>query len=220
MSSLIFHTDQTQVIVATDTLATHPDGRPLKFISKTFIVPHLNLIMSGVGSGAFLGRWFVYMNDSMIVRGIDNLDYHTPRALRMLWQRHREQFTIPDEITTTVYHFGFSEVTRLIHSYAYRSTADFTSERLESFGLRYKPECQPPTPYNLPQDFVTMMNEQRAVQAGKPKDERLYIGGEIEVHYLSTNGFSVFTLHRFPDYEQDETTIFDGCRNLDDQQSP
>ena len=88
MSSLIFWTDEKQVLVATDTLATHPDGRPLKFTSKAFIVPHLKIIMSGVGVGGFLARWFVYMNDSLIVHGIDNLNYHAPRALRMLWQQH------------------------------------------------------------------------------------------------------------------------------------
>ena len=82
MSSLIFYMDETQAAVATDTLATHPGGRPLKFVTKAFILPHLKLIMAGVGTGGFLSRWFVFMNDSIIVRGIDNLDYHTPRALQ------------------------------------------------------------------------------------------------------------------------------------------
>src|SRR5437879_2931383 len=109
MSSLIFYTDETQVVVATDTLAAHPDGRPFKFASKAFVVPHLQLIMAGVGTHGFLGRWFVFMNDSMIVRGIDNLNYHAPRALRMLSQRYKQELSIPDDITTTVYHFGFSE---------------------------------------------------------------------------------------------------------------
>ncbi len=95
MSSLIFYTDETQVLVGTDTLATHPDGRPLKFATKAFIVPHLKLIMAGTGTGGLLGRWFVFMNDSTIVRGIDNLNYHAPRALRMLWQRHKQELSIP-----------------------------------------------------------------------------------------------------------------------------
>jgi hypothetical protein len=197
MSSLIFYMDETQVVVGTDTLATHPDGRPFKFSTKAFIVPHLKLIMAGVGTAGFLGRWFVFMNDSLIVRGVDNLNYHTPRALRMLWQRYKQELSIPDRITTTVYHFGFSEDTGLIHSYAYRSISDFTSERIEPYGLRFKPECQVPANYSLPQDFITIMDEQRAVEASKPKEERLYIGGEIELHYLSKDGFRVYTLHRF-----------------------
>jgi len=49
MSSLIVATDETQVLVVTDTLATHPDGRPLKFTTKAFVVPHLNLIIAATG---------------------------------------------------------------------------------------------------------------------------------------------------------------------------
>jgi len=217
MSSLIFYMDETQVLVATDTLATHPGGRRLKFVTKAFIVPHLKVIMAGVGTGGFLARWFVFMNESVIVRGIDNLDYHTPRALRMLWRQHKQELSIPDGLTTTVYHFGFSEETGLIHAYAYRSTGDFTSEKLEPYGLRLKPECQVPTDYSLPQDFITIMDEQRIVQASKPEEERIYIGGEIEVHYLSKSGFQAFTLHRFADYDCDEQAIFDGCQSLDNQ---
>jgi hypothetical protein len=78
--------------VATDTLATSPDGKPLKFTTKAFILPHLKMIIAGTGAGGFLGRWFVRINDGLIVRGIDNLDYHTPRDLASMWQRHKEEF--------------------------------------------------------------------------------------------------------------------------------
>ena len=140
--------------------------------------------MAGVGTGGFLARWFVFMNESMVVRGIENLDYHTPRELRLLWQQHKQELSIPDGLTTTVYHFGFSEETGLIRAYAYRSANNFMSEKLEPYGLRFKPQCQVPANYDLPQDFITIMDEQRTVQASKPEEERI-IGGEIEVHYLA-----------------------------------
>jgi hypothetical protein len=209
MSSFIAYTDETQALVATDTLATHPDGRPFKFATKAFIVPQLKLVMVGVGVAGFLGRWFIRISERLIVRGIDHLNYHTPAVLASLWQGYRQELSIPDGITTTVYHFGFSEDAGLIHSYAYRSISDFTSERLEPYGLRFKPECQVPANYSLPQDFITIMDEQRAVEASKSKEERLYIGGEIEVHHLSKDGFHVYTFHRFEDYARDETAIYD-----------
>jgi hypothetical protein len=56
-----------------------------------------------------------------------------------------------------------------------------------------------------------MMDEQRTIQASKPKDQRVYVGGEIHIHHLSENGFSVCTLHRFEDYMRDETAIYDAC---------
>ena len=42
--------------------------------------------MAGTGAGGFLGKWFIEVNDPMIVKGIDNLDYHTPQALARIWQ--------------------------------------------------------------------------------------------------------------------------------------
>lgn len=213
MSSLIFFADENQVLVATDTLATLPDGTPFKFTTKAFIVPHLKLIIAGTGAGGFLGRWFTRISESLIVQGIDNLNYHTPGVLASLWQGYKQELSISDTITVTVYHFGFSEATGLIHLYAYRSAHSFNSERLEPYGLRVKPECPIPNDYSLPQDLPTLMEKQRTIQASKPKNERLYIGGEIEVHHLSKAGFQVCTFHRFEDYARDETAIYDNFRN-------
>ena len=54
-----------------------------------------------------------------------------------------------------------------------------------------------------------MMREQRQIQANKPKEERLYIGGEIQIHHLDKNGFKVFTLDRFEDFEAHQTAIYE-----------
>jgi len=53
VSSLIFHTEQEQAIIATDTLAVSPGGRPLTFTSKGFHVPHLRMVIAGTGCGGF-----------------------------------------------------------------------------------------------------------------------------------------------------------------------
>src|SRR5205807_7567982 len=124
-------TDETQVIVATDTLATHPDGRPIKFTTKAFVVPHLNLIMACTGLMGFLGRWFVRVNDMVIAKGIDNLDYHAPRILSDLWQGCKQELSIPEDLTASIYHFGISENTGLVHSYRYKSVENFRSDRIE-----------------------------------------------------------------------------------------
>jgi hypothetical protein len=210
MSSLIFFTDETQALVATDTLATSPDGRPARFTTKAFIVPHLKLIIAGTGAGGFLGRWFIRINDGAVVRGIDHMNYHTPSILASVWPGFKQEFSIPG-ITTTVYHFGFSEETGLIRSFAYRSTNDFRSEPIV-YGLGRKPECPVPDDYQLPRDVRKMMDDQRIIQASQPKEERLYIGGEIMIHHLYRDGFSVYPLHRFEDYASDETAIYENFR--------
>jgi hypothetical protein len=212
MSSLIFHTEPEQVFVATDTLATSPGGEPFMFTTKAFVVPHLRMIMAGTGAGGFLGRWFVRVNDRMIVRDIDHLDYHAPHALGELWSAFRGEYSLPDGITTTAYHFGFSVEDGLIHSYAYRSVNDFRSERLQGYGIRVKPECNVPPNYQLPTDIRKMMDEQRSIQSARPKDERVYVGGEIIVHHLTESGCAIYALGAFEDYGSDEEAIYRNFR--------
>jgi hypothetical protein len=213
MSSLIFYTEENQVLVATDTLATSYEGKPFMFTTKTLIVPHLRMIACATGAGGFLGKWFVQINDRMVVRGIDHLDYHTPDSLAALWREHKEECSIPDDGTVTVYHFGFSEEESLIHSYAYRSTNNFRSEPFLQYGLGVKPECQVPERYELPKDIRKMMDEQRAIQSSRPVQERVYIGGEIQIYHLTTSGFSVYTIDRFNDYNSDEQAIYENFRS-------
>jgi hypothetical protein len=210
MTSLIFFTDETQVLTATDTLATSPDdkGRPLMFTTKAFIIPHLQLIMCGTGVGGFLGKWFIEVNDRMVVRDIDNLDYHTPKALGYLWQKFRDEYFIPDYLTTTVYHFGFSEMDGKIHNYVYRSVNNFISENI-LYGIGVKPICHPPENAGFPMIIKSLMDEQRALQQSLPKNERVYIGGKIQVHHLTKAGFSVYILDQFEDFESVQQEIFD-----------
>lgn len=218
MSSLIFATDEVQAFVATDTLATSPDGEPFLFTTKAFAVPHLRIIMAGTGIGGFLGKWFVQVNDRMVVKGIDHLDYHTPEALSPLWQAHKVECSMPDDFTTTVYHFGFSEEDGLIHSYAYRSVNNFQSERLQ-YGFGVKPEAEIPEPYQLPTDVRRIMDSQRAIQSTRPKHQRVYVGGEIVVHHLTEQGFSIYVLDQFKDYELNEQAIYENFQTQRDSAS-
>lgn len=210
MSSLIFLTEPEQAFVATDTLATSgaDHGQPFMFTTKAFIVPHLRMIMCGVGVGGFLGKWFVEVNDRMVVRDIDHLDFHTPGNLAAFWLNFKETLSVPtNNFQTTVYHFGFSEKDGVIRSYAYRSTNDFKSEPRQ-YGLYVKPHCDVPNPYSFPSDIKPMMNEQRRIQGALPQNERIYIGGEIQIHRLSRKGFNVYTQDRFDDFEVDQKAIY------------
>jgi hypothetical protein len=212
MSSLIFHTEESQVLVATDTLATSPDGEPFKFTTKAFIVPHLKLIMAGTGTGGFPGRWFSRINDYMLVKGIDALNDHATRNLASMWRGYEQEVSLPDGATVTIYHFGFSEQTGFIHSFMY-SSPDFQSERLERYGIAVKPRCSVPENYELPKDIRTIMDDQRRLQASKPQNQRVFIGGEIHVHHLTRDGFHVYTLDRFEDYGADEAAMYENLHS-------
>jgi hypothetical protein len=207
MSSLIFATDSGQAFVATDTLAVSYNGEPSFFTTKAFIVPHLRMIIAGTGVTGLMSKWFVQVAHGMVVRGIEHLDYHTPDNLNRIWRNMKEEFTIPENFTSTIYHFGFSEENELIKSYAYRSTNDFDSDPL-IYGLGVKPECTIPENYILPDDIPAMMQDQRERQVLQPKESRLYIGGEILITHLTKIGFNSYNLCKFEDYDADEEAIY------------
>jgi len=200
MSSLIFWTDPEQALVVTDTLAVTPAGLPSTYCSKAIYLPHLRTIIAGTGVGMFSGDWAMAVNNRLIVKGIQNLDYHTPNGLRELWQRYATEHSVPEDLTTTVYHFGFAEDGGSIHSYAYRSTNNFISERVP-YGTGVKPPCTVPEPEHLVESLHSMMKEQRALQLARPDRERVYIGGQGIMMHLTRSGCHTSTAFQFDDYE-------------------
>ena len=53
------------------------------------------------------------------------------------------------------------------------------------------------------------MDEQRAIQQSRPENERVYIGGKIQIIHLTKSGFGVYTLGQFDDFESTQQAIFD-----------
>jgi hypothetical protein len=208
MSSLIFFTDESQAFVATDTLAVEPDGTPLFFSSKAQYLPHLSLIVAGTGAGGFSCNWTSLINSRMLVQDIEHLDQFAPDALRKLWETYRSEIDVPESITTTIYHFGVSISSGHITSFAYRSTNNFSSEPLE-YGTGVKPECAV-AEGNLYELVEPMMLEQRQIQASKPAEERIYIGGEAYALHLTPTSFNCVRLFEFDDYEQHQRQAYKG----------
>lgn len=206
MSSLIFHTEQNQVLIATDTLATSYEGDPAYFTTKAFIMPHLRMIICGTGIAGFLGEWFIRINDRLVLNGIDNLDCHTTKNLRLIRTVFKKKHTIPNNLTTTIYHFGFSEEDNTIHSYVYRSINNFRSEKL-AYGTGIKPEIEINRSYKIPDDIKLIMTKQRESENNRPKNDRVYIGGEIQIHQLTNDGFYIYTLDKFENYYETKKII-------------
>lgn len=192
-------------MIATDTLAVrHGDGIPLSFTTKAFFIPHMRLVIAGTGVGGFLDAWHVILNTRMVARDVGEIAARAPSILPELWAFFRREQKITADVTTTVYHFGFSE--GVIRAFAYRSSENFREDEIR-YGLGVKPECEVPENYNLPEDFKSMMREQRAKQEKIPRSKRVYIGGEIQVHHLMRAGCNVFTLDTFEDYEEQRDMI-------------
>jgi len=54
-----------------------------------------------------------------------------------------------------------------------------------------------------------MMEEQRVIQESLPKDERVYIGGKIQIHHLTKDGICIYTLDKFDDFDAMLQEIFE-----------
>ncbi len=206
MSSLIFSFDKDQAFIAVDTLATDLEGNPSMLTSKAFVLPHLRLIICGTGLSGFLGSWFIKINDRMVVQGIDNLNYHAPKILMVLWGDFLRENGGSYNGTTTIYHFGFSENTNSLISYVYRSSNDFKSESRQE-GTGVKPDCFIKPGFEFPKDIPSMMQEQRLNQLREPPSERVYIGGEMMIYHLERSGICIYSLGKFDDFYKTQKEI-------------
>ncbi len=212
MSSLIFYTSESEAFIATDTLATDLNGQPSQFTSKALTVPHLRLVIAGTGLAGFSTEWFARVNDNMVVRGIEHLNEHAPVNLRRMWAGYQEHVAFPDKLTSTIYHFGVSEITEHVCAFAFRSEDDFVAEPIRP-GLRVKPEALVPDQYELPLGLIEIMESQRSIQASKPFDERVHIGGELQVIQISSKMSIGYCLHKFDDLEDQQRVIYDNFSN-------
>ena len=209
MSSMIVSTSPTEVFVATDTLCVSaPGGEPLRFQSKALLVPHLRMVAVVTGLTGVLERWLCFLN-SVYVPGLEGLDQHATELLQTMWANAKRDLAIPEGMSTTVHHFGFSEVTGEICAFQYSALNDFASERLPVPGLFAKPTnlTLPSDDVELPRDLRTIMELQREGESKSPVAERLYIGGEMWVHHLTNDGFNVYLFDRFDDAESDEAIM-------------
>jgi hypothetical protein len=206
MSSLIYKVEKNQVFIATDTLATL-NGRAIRFTTKAFPLPHLRMVIAGIGLDGFLDHWLVAVNAEP-VRGIDSLNEHAQAGLLNVLRTFKKQFPGMNE-TTSIYHFGFSENTGVIQSFAYKSEEQFEPRQI-AYGLYVKPsvpEDMIPRDTLHPGDIPRIMAAQRAIQAKLPKEARVSIGGEMHMHHLEQAGYESYRLGQFEDYAETRRAI-------------
>ena len=206
MSSLIFHTQPDMAFVATDTLAVDESGTPLNWTTKAIHIPHMRMIVAGTGLAGITSAWFTTINEHMAVRGIESLNQFAQRQLKSLYHRYLEEIGLLQEVSTTVYHFGFSELTHQMVAFAYRSTNDFQSEPIRH-GTFAKPACTLNFDLDLRQMVIEAMKQQRVSEAAQTPDKRIYIGGEIQVLHMTPQGTNSVCMHRFDDADAMDAVI-------------
>lgn len=196
MSSLLFYTSSEEAIVATDTLVAEPDGATLGHSSKAIALPHLRLIIAATGAAALFNRWIGLVNEQSVAFDVDTLDTHTPLNLQMLWSEVQSQLATPHHYTATIYHFGFSHNTGLIHAFAYRSESSFASERL-GYGLGIKPPLESCADIDFaafPAAAPEIMRAQIEQEGLKTPSKSVRIGGQVQITHLVPDGFSIYSM--------------------------
>jgi hypothetical protein len=201
MSLLMFATDPNQVLVVTDTLATHPTGEPYLLVSKCSIVPHLEIAVAYTGVAQVGQRWAHQLQTAVLARNIDLLDQHVPGALRKVTTDVIDEFgDLPG--SSTVYHFGYSEEKEAYVGIAYRSEKDFESDPIPyGFGVKPVPVGEFSAPNDL-DGLVALGKQIRAEQDAGPQESRIYIGGEFWMTVLANRTIQVSKLFRFDDFEE------------------
>lgn len=212
MTSIVIFQSEREAVVAMDTLAIDMDHNPARYTTKAHYLPHLRTIIAGTGCGGFADDWYAEANKRMVVRNVETLNRLAPAMLRELWAKFREDYTVPEDMTTTVFHVGLSEDTGIVVAAQFHSAHDFEPEPVDG-PLSFKPVC--PEPAELAQEGLDafdlihpIMEAQRAHEAGKHAAERVYIGGEVHVLHLTEAGCAQFKVFEFPEYQQEREGIY------------
>ncbi|NML13255.1 hypothetical protein HHL08_24585 [Sphingobium sp. AR-3-1] len=173
------------VYVLADTLVTTDQFEPGFFTSKVHPVPHLNGLICGTGNLAFILDWSRHVLGRMLAVDMGHLNDFASDSLRTLYAARPAAER--KAMTSTIYHLGFDDQENQFVGFAYRSTADFESERLEP-GIRTKPPYIGALPLTgFPNDFVEVCRAQRVEQDAIIPAERVFIGGHLTAYMMQVD---------------------------------
>jgi hypothetical protein len=184
MTVLNFFTSEKTVFIATDSSFSHADDKhPAGYITKAFLLPHLDGIIAGTGDPRFIADWLVRANTGFVVRNMIHLDQFTQQSLAEIY-RYRS-IGEGNLGTTTIYQWGYDPEIGVMRSFAYRSKNGFISEEL-GFGSALKPgyDIGDYEIRDFPKDFIDVVERQKAVDEALPVDQRVGVGGHVIAYWM------------------------------------
>ena len=205
MTAIVFALQPDQICIAMDTLVVGADDKLPQYFHRKFIaLPQANIVVAGTGLMNLITSWFSFLSSFSEKTNIDQINNLVPHALREL-SRHCYG---TDLITTTLYHFGYSNQEERYLGYAYRSTKNFDSDRLQ-YALGFKPvvSVTPTHDIRFPDFLIDMVIEQQRQDQLLPTSQKVGIGGEIEFVYMVNQRIQVETVYRFASYNDEENYI-------------
>lgn len=209
MTALLYLLQPDRVCLAMDTCSQNinvdGDRTPGPFCSKVLLLPHLHTVVCGTGIRSLIYYWYAFLQQNVVAQNVTELDNIAKAKLPEL----ANECGVSEKHTSTIYHFGYWPEEKRMIGFAYRSTSGFASEEL-IYSLGVKPpdgiELEQAMmileAHGLPGGFIELMKQQKAHDDGRPPNERVGIGGEIQFVAMNPNEYLLTTCHRFEDYEQ------------------
>lgn len=206
MTALIYKLSHEEILIAMDTLSISQDDKsPLSYVTKFTILPHLRSVIAGTGDASLISNWFKFVNWDLNVQTIEQLNDITPNILQREWRESCGN--IPS--SATLFHFGYSEKSKVHIGYRYSSRDNFVSQQLPyTFG--YKPGV-PESLFNdlrksgggVENLMLNLMIEQQKSDNELAIAEKVGIGGEICLIIIKGNTISTLPIYRFESYDSD-----------------
>ena len=220
MTALDFVIQDNAVVVAMDTLSLRAvDHKPYKMVTKFMPIPHMNSLICGTGNMGAIIDWFSWVEKNVIANGIYQLDKITRQVIKEFMQKHN------GDNSCTIYQFGLHEIDGKFHGYAYRSANDFESEEIQQ-GMAVKPPdafltsdgTMDLSSYmsegsTMQEILSNIMHRQKEYDDNLNIDDRLGIGGIIQIVILSKDKITIENYKYFDDFE---STYIEMLKNLND----
>ena len=102
MTTLIYFFKEDLVWLAMDSLSLDEEKCSLKYVSKFYILPHLQSIICGTGILSLVTKWVGFIQNSMIFKIVEDLNKHIQCRLKKI----SDELNIPLNKSSTIYHFG------------------------------------------------------------------------------------------------------------------
>lgn len=210
MTALIYYLESDNIVLATDSLVTDPDLKPLKYCTKIYPLLHLNGVMCVTGSLQLSQAWFSYVQELIIAKDMIYLNDIAPKVLPGMLETINN--VCGQTTSSTIYHFGYDEELNKLRGFAFRSDNKFVSEELIA-SIGFKPQNKDLEgkffkileKESVPNAFVQLMEEQKKFveQSELNNNEKVGIGGDVHIFVMNKKGEMSFKkYHRFADYMQ------------------
>ena len=185
-----------------DSLSIRDGGKPHKYVTKIFPLPHVKAAMCGIGNLNIVIDWFSDLQLNAVVCKFPFLNELVPTQLLKIGDKY------PTEgHQTTIYHFGFDEEERRFRGFKFRSDKNYQMEELDyGIGIRPYGEKLHDILINglkhlqLNEAIVKLMVAQKAKDESLNPEKRAGIGGEIHILQITEDSQFLWCWRRFPDF--------------------